>query len=40
MNNFDTNWTNETLSYMIFMANMWSKEICLKIYSINFYIFH
>lgn len=33
---FDTNWTNETLSYMIFMANMWNKEICLKIYGYSF----
>ena len=33
---FDTNWTNETLSYMIFMANMWSEEICQKIYGNSF----
>ena len=32
MNKSDTNWTNETLSYMIFMANMWDQEICHKIY--------
>lgn len=32
MNKLDTNWTNETLSYMIFMANMWGQDICYKIY--------
>lgn len=32
MNKLDTNWTNETLSYMIFMANMWDQKICNKIY--------
>ena len=35
MNNTDTNWTNETLSYMIFMANKWSFNLCLKIYGNN-----
>ena len=28
----DTNWTNETLSYMIFMANVWSENVCKAIY--------
>ena len=28
----ETNWTNETLSYMIFMANAWSESVCKAIY--------
>ena len=31
----DTNWTNETLSYMIFMANAWSYGMCINIYGKN-----